>query len=335
MDTGHRPDRRTALARLATLACGAALPATGHAAPGPILERAIPASGEQIPAVGMGTWLTFDVAPGAEREARLGVLHEFFTGGGALLDSSPMYGYAEAVLGEQVPRLRPARVFNATKVWTPTRFLGVRQMEESFAHWRVKRFDLMQVHNMLDWETHLVTLKDWKRRGRIRYIGITTSHGRRHDDLAEAMQRERFDFVQFSYSFADRDAEKVLLPLAAETGRGRHRQPPVRRRRSLRRGQGQAPARVGARDRLCQLGAGVPQVRDLASRGHLRDPRHEQPGAHAREHRGPARADARCGPAAAHGRRLRPPLALTLGKLRLPEGTGTGDSSRLCPESRS
>lgn len=218
MDTGHRPDRRTALARLATLACGAALPATGHAAPEPILERAIPATGEQIPAVGMGTWLTFDVAPGAEREARLGVLHEFFTGGGALLDSSPMYGYAEAVLGEQVPRLRPARVFNATKVWTPTRFLGVRQMEDSFAHWRVKRFDLMQVHNMLDWETHLVTLKDWKRRGRIRYLGITTSHGRRHDDLAEAMQRERFDFVQFSYSFADRDAEKVLLPLAAERG---------------------------------------------------------------------------------------------------------------------
>ncbi len=218
MNTGHRPDRRTALARLATLACGAALPATGNAAAEPILERAIPASGEQVPAVGMGTWLTFDVAPGAEREARLGVLHEFFTGGGALLDSSPMYGYAEAVLGEQVPRLRPARVFNATKVWTPTRFLGVRQMEDSFVHWRVKRFDLMQVHNMLDWETHLVTLKDWKRRGRIRYIGITTSHGRRHDDLAEAMQRERFDFVQFSYSFADRSAEKILLPLAAERG---------------------------------------------------------------------------------------------------------------------
>jgi aryl-alcohol dehydrogenase-like predicted oxidoreductase len=218
MKNGHSPDRRTALARLATLACGAALPATGRAAAEPILERAIPASGEQVPAVGMGTWLTFDVAPGAEREARLGVLHEFFTGGGALLDSSPMYGYAEAVLGEQVPRLRPARVFNATKVWTPTRFLGVRQMEESFVHWRVKRFDLMQVHNMLDWETHLVTLKDWKRRGRIRYIGITTSHGRRHDDLAEAMQRERFDFVQFSYSFADRSAEKILLPLAAERG---------------------------------------------------------------------------------------------------------------------
>ena len=218
METGHRPDRRIALARLATLACGAALPATGQAAPDTILERDIPATGERIPAVGMGTWLTFDVAPGAEREARLGVLHEFFTGGGALLDSSPMYGFAEAVLGEQVPRLRPARVFNATKVWTPTRFLGVRQMEESFALWRVKRFDLMQVHNMLDWETHLVTLKDWKRRGRIRYLGITTSHGRRHDDLAEAMQRERFDFVQFSYSFADRDAEKVLLPLAAARG---------------------------------------------------------------------------------------------------------------------
>jgi diketogulonate reductase-like aldo/keto reductase len=129
-----------------------------------------------------------------------------------------MYGFAEAVLGELVPRAAPAKVFNATKVWTPTRFLGVKQMEESFVLWRLKRFDLMQVHNMLDWETHLVTLKDWKAAGRIRYIGITTSHGRRHEALAAAMKRERFDFVQFSYSFADRDAEKFLLPLAADRG---------------------------------------------------------------------------------------------------------------------
>ncbi len=209
-------DRRNALQALAALAGAALLPA--NAAPATVLERPIPATGERIPAIGMGTWLTFDVAPGADRDARLAVLREFFAGGGALLDSSPMYGYAEAALGELVPKARPARVFNATKVWTPTRFLGVRQMEESFAHWGVRRFDLMQVHNMLDWETHLATLKEWKAAGRIRYLGITTSHGRRHDALEAAMKRERLDFVQFSYSFADRDAEKRLLPLAQDRG---------------------------------------------------------------------------------------------------------------------
>ena len=209
-------DRRNALQALAALAGAALLPAT--AAPAPVLERPIPATGERIPAIGMGTWLTFDVAPGADRDARLAVLREFFAGGGTLLDSSPMYGYAEAALGELVPKARPARVFNATKVWTPTRFLGVRQMEESFAHWGVRRFDLMQVHNMLDWETHLATLREWKAAGRIRYLGITTSHGRRHDALEAAMKRERLDFVQFSYSFADRDAEKRLLPLAQDRG---------------------------------------------------------------------------------------------------------------------
>ena len=209
-------DRRNALKGLAALAGAALLPAT--AAPGPLHGRPIPATGERIPAIGMGTWLTFDVAPGADRDARLAVLREFFAGGGTLLDSSPMYGYAEAALGELVPKARPARVFNATKVWTPTRYLGVKQMEESFAHWGVRRFDLMQVHNMLDWETHLATLKEWKAAGRIRYLGITTSHGRRHDALEAAMKRERFDFVQFSYSFADRDAEKRLLPLAQDRG---------------------------------------------------------------------------------------------------------------------
>ena len=209
-------DRRNALQALAALAGAALLPVT--AALAPVLERPIPATGERIPAIGMGTWLTFDVAPGADRDARLAVLREFFAGGGTLLDSSPMYGYAEAALGELVPKARPARVFNATKVWTPTRFLGVRQMEESFAHWGVRRFDLMQVHNMLDWETHLATLKEWKASGRIRYLGITTSHGRRHDALEAAMRRERLDFVQFSYSFADRDAEKRLLPLAQDRG---------------------------------------------------------------------------------------------------------------------
>jgi diketogulonate reductase-like aldo/keto reductase len=218
MHDANDPGRRRALAGLAALACGAALPGGGLASQPAVHDRPIPATGERIPAVGMGTWLTFDVAPGPERDARLTVLREFFAAGGTVLDSSPMYGYAEAALGELVPRAKPAKVFNATKVWTPTRYLGERQMEQSFGHWGVRRFDLMQVHNMLDWETHLVTLKAWKASGRIRYIGITTSHGRRHDDLESAMRRERFDFVQFSYSFADREAERRLLPLAADRG---------------------------------------------------------------------------------------------------------------------
>ncbi|HQZ45001.1 MAG TPA: aldo/keto reductase [Usitatibacteraceae bacterium] len=218
MNCAHRPDRRRALSGLAALACAATLPVTGRAAPGRGLERAIPATGEMIPAIGMGTWLTFDVAPGAERDARLAVLREFFAGGGAVLDSSPMYGYAEAALGELVPKARPVKVFNATKVWTPTRFLGVKQMEESFSHWGVKRFDLMQVHNMLDWETHLATLKSWKADGRIRYLGITTSHGRRHDALEAAMKRERLDFVQFTYNLAEREADRRLLSVARDRG---------------------------------------------------------------------------------------------------------------------
>ena len=208
--------RRRILGAAAALSGAALLPPLAQASGR--LERPIPATGERVPAVGMGTWLTFDVAPGAERQARLAVLREFFSAGGTVLDSSPMYGYAEAVLGELVPKAAPVRVFNATKVWTPTRFLGVRQMEESFAHFGVKRFDLLQVHNMLDWETHLATLKDWKAAGRVRYVGITTSHGRREEALASAMRKERFDFVQFSYGFADRDAERRLLPLARERG---------------------------------------------------------------------------------------------------------------------
>jgi aryl-alcohol dehydrogenase-like predicted oxidoreductase len=218
MAVDTRPDRRLALKRMAGLAAASLLPPLAIAAPSPILERPIPATGETLPAVGMGTWITFDVPPGAHRNSRLAVLDAFFAGGGTHLDSSPMYGDAEAALGELVPKARPARVFNATKVWTPGRWLGVKQMEQSFALWGVQRFDLVHVHNMLDWETHLVTLKEWKAAGRIRYIGITTSHGSRETEMLAAMRRERFDFVQFSYSFADRDAEKRLLPLAAERG---------------------------------------------------------------------------------------------------------------------
>ncbi|HQR69665.1 MAG TPA: aldo/keto reductase [Burkholderiaceae bacterium] len=185
-----------------------------------VLQRPIPKSGEPLPLVGLGTWLTFDI--GASRfdlARRRLVLEAFYAGGGRLIDSSPMYGRAEAVIGELTTQLGSRdTTFSATKVWTGGREAGMAQMTESLGLWRTHRFDLMQIHNMVDWETHLETLQRWKAEGRIRYIGITTSHGRRHAALEQALQRADFDFVQFTYSLADRSAESRLLPLAASRG---------------------------------------------------------------------------------------------------------------------
>jgi len=147
------------------------------------------------------------------------VLKTFFDMGGSVIDSSPMYGSSEAVIGYALARLPDARpLFAATKVWTWLQALGVRQMENSRRLWGIERFDLMQVHNLLNWEGHLETLLDYKAQGRIRYVGVTTSHGRRHDTLAKLMAEQPLDFVQFTYNILDREAEKRLLPLAAERG---------------------------------------------------------------------------------------------------------------------
>ncbi len=182
------------------------------------ITRPIPSSGERIPAIGMGTWQTFDAGRSSSARARLlDVLKTFFARGGRLIDSSPMYGTSELVVGDLLAQLNPRpAVFAATKVWTPGRRLGVLQMNASFELWHVARFDLLQVHNLLDWEGHLETLKDWKSKGRVRYIGVTTSHGRRHEELERTMLREPLDFVQFTYNLADRSAENRLLPLARE-----------------------------------------------------------------------------------------------------------------------
>ncbi len=190
------------------------------AAPRPVLTGAIPSTGERLPVIGMGSWLTFDVhGDRALRDKRLQVLQAFFDGGGAVVDSSPMYGSSEEVIGYCLSRMatKPA-LFSATKVWTLFQSRGIRQMEASRRLWGADRFDLMQIHNMLDWEAHLETLIDWKAQGRVRYIGITTSHGRRHDALEKAMAEQPFDFVQFTYNILDRAAERRLLPLAAERG---------------------------------------------------------------------------------------------------------------------
>ncbi|MGD2074118.1 MAG: aldo/keto reductase [Gammaproteobacteria bacterium] len=185
-----------------------------------LITKPIPATGERLPVIGMGTSRTFDV--GSDPQARavlLPVLQAFFDKGGAVIDSSPMYGSAEEVIGDLLQRVdNTGALFAATKVWTYGRQAGVEQMLRSQRRMGVERFDLMQIHNLRDWEVHLETLQEWKRRGRVRYIGITTSHGRFHPELERILDSKPFDFVQLSYNIGNRVAERRLLPLAAERG---------------------------------------------------------------------------------------------------------------------
>ena len=185
-----------------------------------LIQRAIPSSGELLPVMGMGTSGTFDTEGDPASLATLQeVLQAFFDGGGTVIDSSPMYGNSESRVGD-VLRAIPQRpkLFAATKVWTTGRQQGIAQMEESARRMNVERFDLIAVHNLQDWQTHLETLKNWKAEGKVRYIGITTSHGRDHDEFLQVMRTQPLDFVQFSYNIADRAAERELLPVAAERG---------------------------------------------------------------------------------------------------------------------
>ena len=185
-----------------------------------LIQRAIPSSGELLPVMGMGTSGTFDTEGDPASLATLQeVLQAFFDGGGTVIDSSPMYGNSESRVGD-VLRAIPQRpkLFAATKVWTTGRQQGIAQMEESARRMNVERFDLIAVHNLQDWQTHLETLKSWKAEGKVRYIGITTSHGRDHEEFLHVMRTQPLDFVQFSYNIADRAAERELLPVAAERG---------------------------------------------------------------------------------------------------------------------
>lgn len=211
---------RRALLRALAVAGLPVLPKPSAAdAPAPPITRAIPASGETLPAVGVGSWLTFNVPPDtAAATALVPVLATFFERGGAMIDSSPMYGYSESVIGRMLAQVPHARLFSATKIWTMGKTLGRMQLERSLQLWNVPKLDLVHVHNLLDWETHLPTLHEMKAAGRLRYIGITTSEGNKHDEMERALKRERFDFVQFTYNFADRRVEERLLPLAADRG---------------------------------------------------------------------------------------------------------------------
>ena len=185
----------------------------------PLITKAIPSSAETLPVIGLGTSRTFDVSQSECQLKLLPVLDAFFANAGAMIDSSPMYGAAETTIGNLLDKLeRPESLFSASKVWTDGKQAGIEQMQESMNLWGLKAFDLMQVHNLRDWQTHLSTLKDWKEQNKIRYIGITTSHNRFHEELAEILKTENLDFVQFSYNIENRISEESLLPIAEENG---------------------------------------------------------------------------------------------------------------------
>ncbi|MEX0921755.1 MAG: aldo/keto reductase [Rhodovibrionaceae bacterium] len=233
--------RRTLLAGLGGLALSGGLASSPARADAPdgLLTRAIPGTEERLPLIGMGSWITFNVGNDeALRRQRTEVLRAFFELGGGVVDSSPMYSSSPKVIGYALQRIEDSsRLFAATKVWTPLQAMGEEQMAESRENWGVERFDLMQVHNLLNWEGHLETLRAEKDAGRLRYIGITTSHGRRHAEMEEVMTGQPLDFAQFTYNILDREAEARLLPLAAEKGLGVIVNRPFQRKELIRKVQ--------------------------------------------------------------------------------------------------
>lgn len=212
--------RRSFIASVAAAGAVALLrPAEALAQAAP-LTKPIPSSGEALPLIGLGSWITFNI--GADPVARdncAAVMRAFFDDGGRMIDSSPMYGSAQDVIGYGLEKLgHPQALFSADKVWISSGDDGPAQIEESRAQWGIPRFDLLQVHNLVAWEPHLETLFAMKQAGTLRYVGITTSHGRRHNEFEQVMRDHPLDFVQLTYNVVDREAEKRLLPLAREKG---------------------------------------------------------------------------------------------------------------------
>jgi diketogulonate reductase-like aldo/keto reductase len=211
------PRRRTALQAAAALLFTMA---DARAAPAGLITRPIPRSGERLPAVGLGTYQAFDVPRDQLAKTELqNVLKRFIELGGKVVDSSPMYGNAEAAVGTLATALNARlSLFLATKVWTSGRSAGIRQMEESMRLLQAQTIDLMQVHNLLDLKTHLPVLRDWKKSGRIRYLGITHYTAGSHTELERLVKTGDFDFVQFNYSLDEPEAEARLLPACADSG---------------------------------------------------------------------------------------------------------------------
>src|SRR5262245_50470278 len=282
---------RREVLRLA-LSAGALAFTGGIAMADTTIQRPIPRStGESLPVIGLGTWQTFDVGKGQSgREPLKAVLGDFVRLHGKVIDSSPMYGNSESVVGDLAVELGVQKqLFLATKVWTSGRDAGIRQMEESFRRLRTQVMDLMQVHNLVDWQTHLATLRRWKEQGRVRYIGVTHYTASAYDQLARVLETEDLDFVQLNYSIVERDAERRLLPMAADRriavlvnrpfAAGRIVQPITR----------QTSSAIGQRDRLRYLGTILVEVCDLPPSRHLRHPRDEQSTASDRQHAGRGR----------------------------------------------
>jgi len=195
-------------------------PMAAHAQPRPegVLAKPVPSSGERVPVIGLGTWITFNVGRDLEgRRQSAEVMRAFLAGGGRVVDSSPMYGSAQDVVGEGLRQLGgPGTAFSADKVWTSGD--GAQQIESSRQRWGVPRFDLLQVHNLLAWQKQLPLLMAMKQQGQLRHVGITTSEGRRHAEFEQVMRAHPLDFVQLTYNILDREAEQRLLPLARERG---------------------------------------------------------------------------------------------------------------------
>jgi len=244
--------------------------------------RPIPSTREALPVIGCGTWIGFDVSPGSAEYQRLpGVLDALFAAGGTLIDSSPMYGRAEAVVGALLaPGGQREKAFLATKVWTSGREAGIAQMEQSFQRLRTERIDLLQVHNLVDWRTHLATLRDWKAQGRVRYIGITHYTASAYAEVEAVLRAEPLDFLQINYSIDARQGRGAPAAAGSRARRGGERQHALRRRRAAAPAARQAPARLGGRDRLRELGAAAAEVRAEPPGRDLHHPGHQPCRAH-------------------------------------------------------
>lgn len=212
-------NRRQFIKMLSLLGCNVLVPENVFSTSS-MIRKPVPKTGETIPVIGLGTSRTFDVENDTDQLSQLTqVCRQFFDMGGSFIDSSPMYGSAEQVIGKILTKItRSNSLFAATKVWVEGRQAGVRQMDASRKLWGVNQFDLIQIHNLVDWRTHLETLNTMKQNGQIRYIGLTTSNGRDHQQLKLIMSHYPIDFVQISYNLIDREIESSVLPLAAEKG---------------------------------------------------------------------------------------------------------------------
>lgn len=215
------PSRRQLLTTAAATAAVVALrPLPDSAQPAQLITKPVAASGEALPLVGLGSWITFNVGSDAMlRDECAAVMAAFFAAGGRMIDSSPMYGSSQATIGYGLKKLGGApALFSADKVWISSPASGPPQIERSRQLWQVPRFDLLQVHNLLSWEPHLPTLFAMKAEGRLRYVGITTSEGRRHAEFERIMSTQPIDFAQLTYNVLDREVEARILPLAQERG---------------------------------------------------------------------------------------------------------------------